>query len=139
MARKMIRKLITLAPLQADVNWHMTVFLGLPAIVLLGIGTLLYQISKEKYTLAHGVCAGLSLLLTTINIATIIPMTNVILSAPPVDLFHMVHIILGIIGYLFGIGAFLTGISGVRTKVPGFIALVCWTVVFVMGYIQFLM
>lgn len=135
----MIQIQISLVPLQAGVNLHMTIILGLPAIVLLGIGTLLYQISKEKYTFAHGVCAGLALLLTTINIILIIPMTNTVLSAPPVDLFHMVHIILGIVGYVFGIGAFLTGISGVRTKIPGFVALFCWTAAFVMGYIQFLM
>ncbi len=135
----MIQIQISLVPLQAGVNWHMTIILGLPAIVLLGIGTLLYQISKEKYTFAHGVCAGLALLLTTINIALIIPMTNTVLSAPPVDLFHMVHIILGIVGYVFGIGAFLTGISGIRTRVPGFVALVLWTTAFVMGYVQFIM
>ncbi|MCK5152200.1 MAG: hypothetical protein KAQ65_10175 [Candidatus Thorarchaeota archaeon] len=119
-------------------NYHMTIILGLPAIILLAIGTLLYQISKEKYTFAHGVCAGLSLLLTTINIIGIIPATTAVLG-PSVDLFHLIHIILGTIGYVFGIAAFVTGISGVRTKIPGLVALVSWTVVFVMGYIQFLM
>ncbi|MHA1576903.1 MAG: hypothetical protein ACTSU3_06045 [Candidatus Thorarchaeota archaeon] len=119
-------------------NFHMTIILGLPAILLLAIGTLLYQISKEKYTFAHGICAGLSLLLTTINIITIIPATNAALSTS-VDLFHFAHIVLGIVGYAFGIIAFVTGISGVRTKKPGLIALVSWTVVFIMGYVQFLM
>ena len=119
-------------------NFHMTIILGLPAIILLAIGTLLYQISKEKYTFAHGICAGLSLLLTTINIIGIIPATTAVLSTS-VDLFHLMHIVLGIIGYAFGITAFVTGISGVRTKIPGFVALVSWTAVFVMGYIQFLM
>ncbi|MHA1909272.1 MAG: hypothetical protein ACW98Y_18390 [Candidatus Thorarchaeota archaeon] len=119
-------------------NYHMTIILGLPAIILLAIGTLLYQISKEKYTFAHGVCAGLSLLLTTINIIGIIPATNAVLSSS-VDLFHFIHIILGTIGFIFGIIAFITGISGVRTKIPGLIALISWTTVFVMGYIQFLM
>jgi hypothetical protein len=116
----------------------MTIILGLPAIILLAIGTLLYQISKEKYTFAHGVCAGLSLLLTTINIIGIIPATNAVLSSS-VDLFHFIHIILGTVGFGFGLVAFITGISGVRTKIPGLIAFVSWTVVFVMGYVQFLM
>ncbi len=115
----------------------MTIILGLPAIVLLAIGTLLYQISKEKYTFAHGVCAGLSLLLTTINIIGIIPGTTAVLSSS-VDLFHFAHIIIGIIGYASGITAFVTGISGVRTKIPGLVALVSWTTVFIMGSIQFL-
>ncbi|MFW9974679.1 MAG: hypothetical protein ACFFDQ_05420, partial [Candidatus Thorarchaeota archaeon] len=63
--------------LQFD-NVHMTVILGLPALILLYIGTSLYYVSKEKYTFAHGVCAGLSLLLTTINIVSILPLTNTI-------------------------------------------------------------
>lgn len=111
----------------------MTIILGLPAIILLAIGTLLYQISKEKYTFAHGICAGLSLLLTTVNIIGIIPTTGVVLGAGAADLFHFLHIIIGTIGYIFGIIAFLTGISGVRTKIPGLIALISWTTVFVMG------
>ncbi|UCE11792.1 MAG: hypothetical protein JSW61_07635 [Candidatus Thorarchaeota archaeon] len=128
-----------LTPQQAGSNLHMTIILGLPAIVLLGVGTLLYFISHEKYTFAHGVLAGLSLLLTTINILTILPMTSVVLSVPGIDLFHLIHIIVGAVGYIFGLAAFVTGISGVRTKVPGLIAFVCWTTVFVMGYVQFLM
>ncbi|TFG97281.1 hypothetical protein E4H12_09010 [Candidatus Thorarchaeota archaeon] len=127
-----------LQTLQFD-DIHMTIILGLPAILLLWLGTILYQISKEKYTFAHGVCAGLSLLLTTINIVTILPLTNTVLSAGGVDIFHLIHIGLGVVGYLAGISAFLTGISGIRTKIPGLTAAVCWTIVFVMGYIQFLM
>ncbi|MFW9848572.1 MAG: hypothetical protein ACFFF4_05495 [Candidatus Thorarchaeota archaeon] len=119
-------------------NFHMGIILGLPAIILLGIGTLLYQISKEKYTFAHGVCAGLALILTTVNVIGILPTTALVLGSS-VDLFHLIHIIIGIIGYTFGIIAFITGISGVRTKIPGLIALISWTTVFVMGYIQFLM
>lgn len=126
-----------LTPLQAGTNVHMTIILGLPAIILLAIGTGLYYYSKEKYTFAHGVCAGLSLLLTTINVYEIIPMTMQTL--PGFDIFHTIHIGLGIIGYIFGIIAFITGISGVRVHWPGLIALVCWSAVFVMGYIQYIM
>ncbi len=130
---------ILLTPLQAGINYHMTIILGLPAILLLALGTALYYISQEKYTFAHGVCAGLSLLLTTVNILTILPMTSLVLSLPVIDTFHFIHIILGTIGYIFGVIAFITGISGVRVKWPGLTALVCWTTVFVMGYVQFLM
>lgn len=119
-------------------NIHMTVFLGLPALILLYIGTALYYISKEKYTFVHGVCAGLSLLLTTVNIVTILPLTETLLSAGGADLFHLIHIGLGVIGYLAGVGAFLTGISGIRTHIPGLVAAFCWTIVFVMGYIQYI-
>jgi hypothetical protein len=138
---KMVGQQIWFEPLQAGTSFHLTIFLGLPAIILLGIGTLLYQISKEKYTFAHGVCAGLSLLLTTINIVLILPDARIglMLNNPALDLFHFVHIILGTVGYLFGVLAFLTGISGIRVKWPGLTALTCWTIVFVMGYIQFLM
>jgi hypothetical protein len=117
---------------------HLSVILGFPALILLYIATGLYQISREKYTFAHGICAGLALLLTTINIVAILPLTSTILTAGAVDLFHLIHIGLGLIGYLAGIGAFLTGISGIRTKVPGLTAAVCWTIVFVMGYIQYI-
>jgi len=128
-------------PLQAGTNLHMTVYLGLPAIILLAIGTLLYYYSKEKYTFAHGVCAGLSLLLTSGNIVAILsdPRIAAMLSNPFLDIFHFIHIVLGIVGYLFGILAFLTGISGIRVHWPGLIALICWTTVFVMGYVQFMM
>lgn len=124
-------------PLQFD-NWHMTIFLGLPALLLLWLGTALYFISKEKYTFAHGICAGLALLLTTINIIPILPLTQTVLTFGGADLFHLIHIGIGIFGYLAGVGAFLTGISGIRTKIPGLTAAVCWTIVFVMGYIQFI-
>jgi hypothetical protein len=117
---------------------HLSVILGFPALILLYIATGLYQISREKYTFAHGICAGLALLLTTINIVAILPLTSTILTAGAVDLFHLIHIGLGLIGYLAGIGAFLTGISGIRTKVPGLTAAVCWTIVFAMGYIQYI-
>ncbi|MHA1949917.1 MAG: hypothetical protein ACXAAO_05210 [Candidatus Thorarchaeota archaeon] len=117
---------------------HMTILLGLPAILLLWLGTGLYELSQEKYTFAHGVCAGLSLLLTTINIVSILPLTNTVLSAGVADIFHTIHIWLGVIGYIAGISAFLTGISGIRTKIPGLIAAICWTIVFVMGYIQYI-
>ncbi len=136
----MVGQQIWFGPLQVGTNLHLTIYLGLPAIILLGIGTLLYQISKEKYTFAHGVCAGLSLILTTINIIVVLPdaRINLLLNNPALDMFHFVHIILGAVGYLFGILAFLTGISGIRVKWPGLTALACWTIVFVMGYIQFL-
>jgi hypothetical protein len=116
----------------------MTIILGLPAILLLWLATALYQISQEKYTFAHGVLAGLSLLLTTINIVAVLPLTNTVLSIGGADIFHLIHIGLGVIGYLAGISAFLTGISGIRTKIPGLIAAICWTIVFVMGYIQYI-
>jgi hypothetical protein len=117
---------------------HLSIILGLPALLFLYVGSALYYISKEKYTFIHGICAGLALLLTTVNIVAIIPLTGSILSVGGADLFHLIHIALGITGYLAGIGAFLTGISGIRTKIPGLLAAICWTIVFVMGYIQYI-
>ncbi len=125
--------------MQGFPNYHMTILLGLPAIILLGIGALLYEISREKYTRHHGICAGLSILLTTINIIGIIPTTIIVLTGTWFDLFHIAHILIGIVGYIFGVVAFITGISGIRTKIPGYIALISWTTVFVMGYVQYLL
>ncbi|MFW9833738.1 MAG: hypothetical protein ACFFEK_07075 [Candidatus Thorarchaeota archaeon] len=116
---------------------HMSILLGLPALLLLYLAYGLYEFSREKYTFTHGICAGLSLLLTTVNIVAILPLTSTVLSAGA-DLFHLIHIGLGVIGYLAGIGAFLTGISGIRTKIPGLTAAVCWTIVFIMGYILYI-
>ncbi|MFW9786582.1 MAG: hypothetical protein ACFFE2_00505 [Candidatus Thorarchaeota archaeon] len=119
-------------------NVHMSVILGLPALILLYIGTSLYYISKEKYTFVHGVCAGLALLLTSVNIVAILPLTDTVLRSGSADLFHLIHIGLGVIGYLAGVGAFLTGISGIRTQIPGLTAATCWTIVFVMGYLLYI-
>jgi hypothetical protein len=55
----MVGQQIWFGPLQAGTNLHLTIYLGLPAIILLAIGTLLYQISKEKYTFAHGVISSI--------------------------------------------------------------------------------
>ena len=115
---------------------HLNYILGGIAIVSLAIATILYQINKEKYTRTHGILAGTSLILTTINIILIVP--NAVATFDTIVQFmplRLLHIILGIIGYVGAIVAFVAGLSGHRTRVPGFIALGCWGFNYIQGLI----
>ena len=115
---------------------HLNYIIGGIAILSLAIATILYQINREKYTRTHGILAGTSLILTTINIILIVP--NAVATFDTIVQFmplRLLHIILGIIGYAAGIVAFVAGLSGHRTRVPGFIALGCWGFNYIQGLI----
>ena len=115
---------------------HLNYILGGIAIVSLTIGTILYQVNREKFTRTHGYLAGTSLILTTINIILIVP--NVVLTIDAIVEFmplRLLHIILGVIGYVAAIVAFISGLSGHRTRFPGFIALGCWGFNYIQGLI----
>lgn len=105
------------------------------AIISLATGTILYIINQEKFTKAHGLLAGTSLILTTINIIAVLPITASRLPIVAAEVFNLtfLHIILGIIGYIAGIIAFLAGLSGHRSRLPGFIALGCWGFNYIQG------
>jgi hypothetical protein len=107
------------------------------AIISLAVGTVLYLVNQEKFTKSHGYLAGTSLIFTTINIVAVIPylvsvLPKVVSSLP----LTFLHIILGIIGYAAGIVAFVAGLSGHRTRLPGFIALGCWTFNYIQGFLS---
>lgn len=115
---------------------HLNIYVGAVAIALLALGTLLYEISKERFTRTHGIMAGLSFVLTTINVAVVLPMTVQVTgswTATTVDPSHLVHIVVGSVGMVAGIIAFITGLSGIRTKKPGYVALICWSFNFFYG------
>lgn len=115
---------------------HLNYILGGIAIVCLAAGTILYQINREKYVRVHGILAGTSLILTTINVILVVPatVTAVVVGKVAETLnLHLLHIILGVIGYVAAIVALLTGLSGHRTRVPGFIALACWGFNYIQG------
>lgn len=115
---------------------HLNYILGGIAIVCLAAATILYQINRERFVKTHGILAGSSLILTTINVILVVPATVTAVTvgkiAETLNL-HLLHIILGVIGYVAGIVAFLTGLSGHRTRVPGFIALACWGFNYIQG------
>jgi len=108
------------------------------AIISLATGTILYLVNQEKFTKAHGLLAGTSLILTTINIITVIQPTASVLPIllQPTMFLQLLHIILGVIGYSAGIIAFLAGLSGHRSRIYGFIALGCWTFNYIQGLLS---
>ncbi len=107
------------------------------AIISLAVGTVLYIVNQEKFTKSHGILAGTSLIFTTINIIAVIPYLVSVLPAVVSSLpLTFLHIILGIIGYAAGIVAFVAGLSGHRTRLPGFIALACWTFNYIQGFLS---
>jgi hypothetical protein len=134
---------------------HMQIYLGGAAIIALGIGTIAYEfgrsgkgsLASSKYVKAHGILAATSLVLTTINVYFIINSTGSTLASlfdpdrmttlwTAVETWHFLHIVFGITGYAFGILAVLTGLSGIRTRIPGYLALLFWSFNFLHGLIQ---
>ncbi len=130
---------------------HKELYLGGAAIISLGIGTLLYEygrsgkgsLASSKYVKAHGLLAGTSLILTTINVYFIVNDTGSaltrmfdptrIISWSSGEIFHFLHIAFGITGFVFGIIAMLTGLAGIRTRIPGYLTLLFWGFNFIHG------
>jgi hypothetical protein len=133
---------------------HMQIYLGGAAVFSLGIGTLLYEygrsgkgsLASSRYVKAHGILAATSLVLTTINVFFIISATGSTLTNlfdptritlwTAQETWHFLHIVFGITGYACGILAVLTGLAGIRTRIPGYLALLFWGFNFVHGLIQ---
>ncbi len=122
--------------IQINVFSHYSLYLGLAAVLCLLIGTILYE-KNNQLTRVHGFLAGMSLILTTINIIFIIPATSSVVNSwvggANIDWLHLIHITFGIIGYGAGIIAMLTGLSGIRTKKPGYVALIFWSFNLIFG------
>jgi len=119
---------------------HYYIYLGGSAIVLLLTATILYEINRQRFTRAHGLMAGSAFILTTINVILIVPAAasalNAFVTVPGAlsgDWIHLFHIINGIVGYSFGAIAIFTGLGGIRTRLPGYVALICWTLNFILG------
>lgn len=128
--------------IQYNILNHYNIYIGGAAIFCLALGTILYEINNQKYTKAHGQLAATGFILTTINVILILitPETTSAFDtfANPatmtaLDWGHLIHFITGIVGYIAGIVAIFTGLSGIRTKKPGYIALILWTFNFIFG------
>jgi hypothetical protein len=109
-------------------------YLGLTALFLLTLGTILVLINENKFVKAHGILAGASLILTLINIGLLVtfPIAGWI-AFPP--LIHWTHMILGGIGIVAGFFSMLFGIAAERkyAKLTGYITLICWWSTFFLG------
>ena len=116
---------------------HLGLYLGLPALLFLTLGTVLVLINENKFVKTHGILAGGSWILTTVNLAVAIikiPITNWLGVYPLI--YHIPHIILGAIGLVAGFFSMLFGIAAERKPalITGYITLISWWSAFILGY-----
>jgi hypothetical protein len=116
---------------------HLGLYLGLPALLLVSLGTILVLVNENKFVKLHGILAGGSWTLTVVNLIaglTKIPVTTWFGVYPPV--YHIPHIILGTLGLVAGFFSMLFGIAAERkpAKISGYITLVSWWTAFFLGY-----
>ncbi|MFX1531246.1 MAG: hypothetical protein ACFFBC_09045 [Promethearchaeota archaeon] len=116
---------------------HLGLYLGLPALLLISIATVLVLVNENKFVKVHGILAGTSWILTVVNVsAAVIKISpNAWLRGYPI-IQHLPHIILGSIGLITGFLSMLFGIAAERkpAKLTGYITLVCWWAAFLLGY-----
>ncbi|MFW9879718.1 MAG: hypothetical protein ACFFG0_42125, partial [Candidatus Thorarchaeota archaeon] len=116
---------------------HLGLYLGLPALLLITVSTVLVLVNENKFVKSHGIMAGISWLLTVINVSVaVIKITpNAWLKGYPI-VYHLPHIILGSVGLITGFLSMLFGIAAERTpaKITGYITLLCWWSTFFLGY-----
>ncbi|MBY9009798.1 MAG: hypothetical protein KGD74_08035 [Candidatus Lokiarchaeota archaeon] len=120
---------------------HFGLIIGLSALILLSLGTILVLINENKFVKIHGIFSGASWILTLINAISLINLNlgfdlNVLFSFEPFGV-HVSHIILGAAGLFTGLLSMLFGIAAERkyAKLTGYITLVCWWTAFFLGLI----
>jgi len=120
---------------------HFGLLIGLSALILLSLGTILVLINENKFVKVHGIFSGASWILTLINAVSLINLNlgfdlNVLFSFEPFGI-HVSHIILGAVGLFTGLLSMLFGIAAERkyAKLTGYITLVCWWTAFFLGFI----
>lgn len=118
---------------------HYNIYLGVGAISCLLVATILSEKDYRKYNKVHGYLNAIALTLTTINTILIVPETfNLIISwvnGVLIDWWHLIHLMLGIIGFIACIYGAFTGLSGIKHKIPGYVALLSWGFNFIFGLI----
>ena len=113
---------------------HLGTLLGVPALFLVSIGTMLVLNDEPKYVFYHGLLAGSSWILTLINVITLLWITP----ARVLDFsgtIHTIHVVFGGIGMVTGLLSLLFGISGQRkwAKFTGYITITLWWAAFLLG------
>ena len=126
---------------QIEIFDHTGLIIGLSALILLSLGTILVLINENKFVKIHGIFSGASWILTLINAISLINLNlgfdlNALFSFEPFGI-HVSHIILGAVGLFTGLLSMLFGIAAERkyAKFTGYITLVCWWVAFFLGFI----
>jgi hypothetical protein len=120
---------------------HFGLLLGMSALILLSVGTILVLINENKFVKIHGIFSGASWILTLINAISLInqfDLNNIDIwfSFEPFWV-HVSHIILGATGLFTGLLSMLFGIAAERkyAKLTGYITLACWWTGYVLGLI----
>ena len=111
----------------AESSLHIGSILGIPALFLVTLGTVLLVYDEPKYVWWHGILNGASWIITTTNVFLLLTLTE----AQMIDysgLIHTIHIFCGGIGLTFGLASALFGISGQRrlAKMTGYVTLAGW-------------
>lgn len=115
---------------------HFEVYLGLPALILLTLGTILVLVNENKFVKIHGIFAGSSWILTLVNVLTLFSKDPNIFFAFTFGI-HWIHIILGFVGLISGFFSMLFGIAAERkyAKISGYITLISWWAALFLGFI----
>lgn len=117
---------------------HLGLYLGLPALLLLSLGTVLVLVNENKFVKLHGIMAGSSWILTIINVtAAFIKISPQAWLTGYELIYHLPHIILGVAGLITGFFSMLFGIAAERkpARLTGYITLICWWAAFLTGYL----
>ncbi len=125
---------------------HFGLLIGLTALILLSIGTILVLINENKFVKIHGIFSGASWILTLINAISLVSLNQselpfdeliqVWFSFEPFPV-HVIHIILGAVGLFTGLLSMLFGIAAERkyARFTGYITLICWWTAFFLGLV----
>jgi hypothetical protein len=118
---------------------HFGLIVGLTALLLLSLGTILVLINENKFVKIHGIFSGVSWVLTLSNAISLINLglePDLWFSFDPFGV-HVSHIILGAVGLFTGLLSMLFGIAAERkyAKLTGYITLACWWTAFFLGLI----
>ncbi len=117
---------------------HLGLYLGLPALLLLSVATIIVLLNENKFVKLHGIFAGSAWILTIINvIAAVIKIPTQAWLGGYELIYHLPHIIFGAIGLVTGFFSMLFGIAAERKPalVTGYLTLACWWMAFITGYL----
>jgi len=123
--------------LLSNIYDHLGLYLGMPALLLLSISTVLVLVNENKFVKLHGILAGSAWILTVINLsAALTKISNVAWFKGYRLAIHLPHIILGFLGLITGFLSMLFGIAAERkpAKITGYITLLSWWAAFFLGY-----
>ena len=114
---------------------HLGSTLGLPALIMVTIGTVIVTTDESKFSLFHGFSAGGAWLLTLTNTITLLMLTPELMRGYS-GWIHTLHIVCGAVGLTFGFASALFGLSGQRhlAKITGYTTLGCWWMAYLAGF-----